>query len=308
MNDNYGEFVGVDNLYFAKVIDDSLNNFILEAPRYLAPVGEASGQAKENKSTSSYDNKMRYMYFSEGETDVNLTVSNIPAYLLAEINGKAYSTAAGRMYDSGEPKKPYYALGFRYEIGEGQYRYQWFLKGTFSAGTEAAKSRGENVDIKPYQFVYSAIPTIHIFEYQDSEGVTKQTPIKRVVGDTTDAAFNPTGWFAQVQTPDTEGAPDAIELSSIVPADNAADVAVDANIVITFNNPIKSNNIIIVDTSAGSILTTSKSWDTSRTILTIAHATAFNNSTLYNVVLAGVIDDYNQELEVVIKDFTTIAA
>ena len=82
------------------------------------------------------------------------------------------TTAAGRMYDSGEPKKPYYALGFRYEIGEGQYRYQWFLKGTFSAGTEAAKSRGENVDIKPYQFVYSAIPTIHIFEYQDSDVIT----------------------------------------------------------------------------------------------------------------------------------------
>lgn len=305
MNENqYGEFVGIEDLYVAKITADDENNYTTEAPRYLAPTSEVAGQPKENKKITSYDNKMHRIYVTEGETEVTITVPGLTAQDLAELMGKFRDSNDGRVYDSGQSKKPYYAVGFRYSIGDGEdYRYMWFLKGIFMAGSEDAKTKTENVEVKTYQLTFVAIPTTHKFTY---DGKTK--PIKRVYGDTVDAAFAETGWFTQVQTPDTSGAPDAIALSSIVPADDAVDVAVDTNIVITFNNPIKSEEINVIDTSTGSIVSVSKSWNTERTILTMSHAAAFNNDALHNVVIAGVKDDYGQELAAVIKDFTTVAA
>ena len=307
MNDVYGEFVGVDSLHIAKVLQNDSEGYVIESPRYFAPVGEAAGQAKENSKTSEYDNKMHRTYTIEGVTEVNLNVANIPADLWAEVNGKSFNNADGRVYDDGEPKKPEYALGFRYSIGDNDYRYQWFLSGKFSAGKEEAKSKGENIDIKTYQCMYTAIPTKRMFTYQVN-GVTKITPIKRIFGDTTNDAFDETGWFGQVQTPDTSGAPDAIELSSIVPADDATSVAVDASIVITFNNSIKSDNINLVDTSTGEVIEASKNWDATRKILTMTPTSNMSNDTVHNVALFGVTDDYNQELAAVISEFETVAA
>jgi len=307
IQDIHGEFVGCDQLHIAKVIEDSAGNFTVEAPRYFAPLADAASQSKETKKSSSYDNKIHRTYVVEGPSEVNLNVSNIPADIWAETNGKGFNENDGRVYDSGEPKKEYYALGLRYNIGDNHFRYQWFLKGIFSAGKEEAKSKGESVDIKTYQCVYTAIPTSHAFEYQ-ANGVTKNTPLKRIFGDTTKAAFDPAGWFDQVQTPDTSGAPDAIELSSIVPADGAANVAVDSSIVATFSNPIKSDNINLVDTDSGSIVAVTKSWNDTRTVLTMTPISDLSNDTSYNVALFGIVDDYSQELAPSIQDFTTVAA
>ena len=64
--------------------------------------------------------------------------------------------------------------------------------------------------------------------------------MKRIFADTTDAAFNPAGWFNQVQTPDTSTAPEALVLSSSDPTDGDVGELVGVSPALTFNNKIKS--------------------------------------------------------------------
>lgn len=101
-------------------------------------------------------------------------------------------------------------------------------------------------------------------------------------------------------------APEALALSTIVPADDTANVAIDANIVITFNNKIHSEAIIVTD-DAGSIVAGSKSWDAAGKVLTFNPTANLTNNTTYLVTIGGVVDIYNQTLASVVKNFTTVA-
>ena len=102
--------------------------------------------------------------------------------------------------------------------------------------------------------------------------------------------------------------PDAVAVSSIVPNDEATDVAIDTTIVITFNNAIVSENVLVM-TSAGVMVAGSKSWDATSKILTFTPTSDLDNSTDYITVIDGVVDMYGQALATdATNNFTTIAA
>ena len=198
MDQKYGEFVGVDQLHYPLITSDTEEGYVTETPEYLAPVAEIAGQPETNNTTTYYDNKAANNYVTEGKTELTITVSNVPAQLAAKLLGKDYDAEHGRVYDSGEANPPDVAIGFRCDMGKNGHRYQWYLKGTFSAGSEEAATKSENVDAKTYQLTYTAVTTTHQWEIGG-----KKKSLKRVFGDTSDTNFDPTDWFSEVQTPDT---------------------------------------------------------------------------------------------------------
>jgi phi13 family phage major tail protein len=301
MDQKYGEFVNVDSLYAAVITEDSETTYAAGTPEYLAPAAEVAGEATVNVQNTSYDGVPSNSYVTEGATALALTVSGIPADKAAKYLGKHYDAATGRVLDTGKPKPPDCALSFRFEKGANEnYRYFQYLKGKFSGGTEEAASASDgNVDIRTYQMTFTAITTTHKWTV---DGVFK--PMKRIFADTTDSAFDPTGWFTQVQTPDTTSEPDAIALSSIVPDDEATGVAVGANIVLTFNNKIASEAITVIS-EAGALVAAAKSWDAAGKILTINPDANLAASTGYIVAVAGVTDIYGQQLAAAAKNFET---
>jgi hypothetical protein len=152
--------------------------------------------------------------------------------------------------------------------------------------------------------------------------VTGKKPTASVVIDSTkadaaklaileDILFGTVGVEPRMPLPDeiatlfTEAAPDAIALSSIVPADDALNVAVDANIVMTFNNKI-SSEAIVMTSEAGAIVAGTKSWDATGKILTFNPTNNLAGSTVYLITIAGVTDIYAQTLAPVVKNFTTV--
>jgi len=299
MEQKYGEFVGVDSVHFAKITKDDVTEYTAEVPRYLAPVAEIAGEPEINNLTTYYDNKAANNYVTEGKTELQITVSNIPAALAAEILGKHYDATTGRVYDEGAANPPECALGFRYNMGTDGFRYYWYLKGTFSGGAEEASSKKENVDVKTYQLTFTAVTTTHEWEIDG-----KNKALKRIFADTSDAAFDATGWFDQVQTPDSVGAPTPVALSSIVPADGADDVAVDANIVLTFNNKIVSEAITVIKAD-GTLVSGTKSWDSTRKIMTFTPTVNLDATSTYIVAVNGVVDIYGQALAAEAKNFET---
>lgn len=110
----------------------------------------------------------------------------------------------------------------------------------------------------------------------------------------------------EVATLFAAGAPDALELSTIVPADEAPNIAVDANIVLTFNNEI-SREAIVVTKADGTIVAGAKTWDTAGKILTFNPTENMANNTVYIVTVGGVVDIYGQSLAAAVKNFTTVA-
>jgi phi13 family phage major tail protein len=299
MDKIYGEFVGVDNLYAALITTDTSSSFVTGTPFYLAPAGEIAGAPTVNKKTTYYDNSPANTYTTEGETEVKCTVPNLPASIAATVAGKYYSSADGRVYDTGIANPPYYALGFRYNMGNDDYRYYWYAKGTFSMGSEDAKSKETDVDVKTYELTYTAITTTHKWTIN-----SESKPLKRVFADTADSAFDSTGWFSAVQTPDTTSAPSAIALSSIVPADDATSVAVNTTIVLTFNNKIAEDSVTVIS-AAGVIVAVTKAYNSTGKILTITPSTNLSTSTTYIVSVAGVVDIYGQALTATAKNFAT---
>jgi phi13 family phage major tail protein len=299
MEQKYGEFVGVDSVHFAKLTKDDETEYTPEAPKYLAPVAEIAGEPEINNKTTYYDNKAANNYVTEGKTPLQLTVSNVPAALAAEILGKHYDAVSGRVYDEGAADPPVCALGFRYNMGTDGFRYYWYLKGTFSGGAEEASSKKEDVDIKTYQLTFTAVTTTHEWEIDG-----KNKSLKRIFADTSDVTFDKTGWFDQVQTPDSVGNPTAVALSSIVPADDADTIAVDSNIVLTFNNRIASEAITVIE-SGGTIVAGAKSWDSTGKILTFTPTDDLDASSTYIVAVNGVVDIYGQALAADAKNFET---
>ena len=100
------------------------------------------------------------------------------------------------------------------------------------------------------------------------------------------------------------GAPSALALSTIVPADSATGVAVAANIVFTFNNKIQTEEIVIMS-AAGAMVAGSRAWDEAGKVLTFDPTTNLSSSTVYLVSIAGVEDIYGQTLANTVKKFTT---
>jgi len=111
---------------------------------------------------------------------------------------------------------------------------------------------------------------------------------------------------AEIITLFTEEVPSAVALSSIVPDDDAENVAINANVVLTFNNAI-AREAVVVTSAAGVIVAGVKSWDTTGKILTFNPTDDLTNNTTYVVTIGGVVDIYGQALAAAVKNFTTIA-
>lgn len=102
----------------------------------------------------------------------------------------------------------------------------------------------------------------------------------------------------------TAGAPDALVISSISPADDEPAAPVNSNIIVTFNNAINSGYINVVS-EAGELVEGVGSWDAAKKIYTFNPTSDLGAATGYIVTIAGVVDVYNQALATTVKNFTT---
>ena len=88
------------------------------------------------------------------------------------------------------------------------------------------------------------------------------------------------------------------------PIDGETGVLVSDNIILTFNNKITQENVIVIS-STGALVAATKSLDTTGKILTINPDADLSAATRYLVNIVGVVDVYNQILAPSVVDFTT---
>ncbi len=299
---NAGEYkskVGLDNLYVAEVTADSASAYTAGTPAYLAPAAEASQEPASSFEVQYADDQPFDVMTSEGETKITLTVTNIDLATLALITGRVFDSASGRMWDHGRTA-PYFALSFRSQKSNGNYRYYQYLKGKFDMPKEDVATKSETPEPKTLQLTYTAIRTIYEFDlgsFNDS--------VKRVVGDDDTTNFSGTTWFSQVQTP-AATSPSALSLSSSVPTDGATGISVSANQTLTFNNTMVDATIYavsLIKASDGSIVAGAITLDSTKKIVTINPTSNLEAATAY-IIAYNVTDVYGQHLSGAVN-FTT---
>ncbi len=296
----YKSVVGVDQVYIAGVSEDSVAAYTAGTPEYLAPAASISMKPKTSMETQYADNNAFDVASAEAETDLEVTITNLPAEMYAKLLGSHFDTATGTVDDiAGNP--PYFALGFRAMKSNGKYRYFWYQKCQFSAPEEGAETKKDKATPKEAKLSCKAIKTTYAF----NNGVTTEG-VKRKFGDEDTTNFSATGWFSQVQVPGST-TPSALALSSSVPVDDATGISKTANLTLTYNNALVAgviNSITLLDDTqapvAGAV-----TLDATKKIITIDPTASLDGSTTHTLV-ANVTDIYGQVLTSIIT-FTTTA-
>lgn len=305
-----GGLINCDNLYIAKVTADTSSAYTTSATEQLAMLGELKSDPKVSRKAKYYDGQLAINYFSE-DGEETLTIPGLSEKRISELVGKSYDSTKGVVFDSGKlDSVPYYALGYRFKAkgtdGVTYYKYRWFCKGQFMISSTGAKSAEADVDPQDQEVTYYPQKTEYQFTYPDPKNLALNTVdgLKVAKTDTTDPAFvSEASWFSQVQTPLTFGAPDAIALSSIVPASGASGILATANVVLTFNNKIASHSVELVDDTGESIVEASISFDATGKIMTI-NPTGNMATGKQAVAIFGVTDVYGQTLANSLSYFT----
>lgn len=191
------EFRGVDNLVAAEVTKDdneTLGGYVVGEVFELAPVAEISKSTETSSETKYYDNLPGAVINGEGADEITITCAVPDLKTYAKVIGKYLDETTGAMID-GEREVKYFALGYRFKLTDGTYRYVWRLKGTFAIPDETSATEDDGTDTNNMELTYTGISTTHKFTKSGK-------PAKGVVVDERDKLCDVSEFFDTVTDPD----------------------------------------------------------------------------------------------------------
>jgi phi13 family phage major tail protein len=295
----YKPSVGLRDIYYALVSQDDASAYAAGTPAYLAPAMTANLAPAVNSETVYADDGPYENMVSEGETAIEMEVTEIPLQQLAEITGTVYDATTASLLDNGGTP-PLVALGFRAKKSNGGYKYYWYFKGKFTKPAEDKQSDSDTPNIKPAKLTYTALKTT----YQWTMGGTTDGVKRRVVDSDNPGTTTVANWFTAVQVPAYGGAPSFTLTAS--PANNATGVAVGVAPTLTFSNALATGtNGVILATAAGVVVTATYTINAARKIITITPGSNLGASTVHLISIADVTDIYGQKYADTVVKFTT---
>lgn len=170
------EFRGIEDLYFAEVIEDSETNYTTGTPKRLSYTATISKEVETSSETHFYDNKGMIVINAKGAETFTLTVAPPPLGILAEITGQAFDASLGMMIE-GEIKPKMFAIGYKTKGTDGFWRFVWKYKGQFAVPSEEVNTESDSIDTTNTELTFTAVSTIHKFEYTNTLGGTGSTTI-----------------------------------------------------------------------------------------------------------------------------------
>jgi phi13 family phage major tail protein len=301
VDNEYKPAVGLRDIYYALVSQDDASAYAAGTPAYLAPAMTAKIEPAVNTETLYADDGPYENMVAEGETVIDMEVTEIPLAVLATITGSVYDAVTGSFMDNGGTP-PYIALGFRAKKSNGGYKYYWYYKGRFTKPSEEKQSDSDTPNPKPAKLKFTALKTI----YKWTMGAVVDGVKRRVVDSDVPGTTVVANWFANVQTP-TNGTPSALTMTP-VPADNAVSVVVSSNLTLTFNNAMNGNvlsGIALIKGSDDSPVAASITINAARTVVTIDPTSSLTSATEYYISVVNATDIYGQVLTNTVVSFTT---
>lgn len=277
---------GIEKLYWAKLLTDSVSAIKYLTPVYLPGVKEFDMKPKANTEKQYAENKLWDQASALDSVDVDITLASIENDKRALMLGQSIA-AEGGVYAAQEDEAPYGALLYKATIRGGGYRYGVLYKGAFTLPDDSIKGQeGKPQFIEP-KMSATFQPTVYQVAGQEGK---KKSPWEWHV-DTTDpncpADIGDT-WFTAVHFPTVDkSAPTAVTS----PEDGATGVAAESSVVWTFDKAIDGlsvtpENFMLL--SGGSAVEGTLSADDTGKVVTFTPHAALPSGTYTAVCTANV--------------------
>lgn len=203
------EFRGVEDLYFAHVIEDSEEKFTTSTPKRLSYVATIAKEVETSSETHFYDNKGMIVIAAKGAETFTLTVAPPALGILAEITGQAFDVTRGMLIEGAVTPRQF-AIGYKAKGTDGFWRFVWKYKGVFSIPSEEVNTESDSIDTTNTELTFTAVNTIHKFVYRDYVGAAtsdsslnyKESVSGIIVDERYERADNLDEWFTKVMTPE----------------------------------------------------------------------------------------------------------
>lgn len=229
------EFRGVDNLFFAEVLQDDENGFVCETPVKLAPVAEVGKTTDSSSEAHYYDNKAMIVINSEGADTITITVAPPELSIMAKLTGRTFDPVTGMLVDNVRENK-YFAIMYRTKGTDGKYRYVSRLKGQFGIPDETSATENDGTDTNNIQLTFTGIYTEHEFtkgRYNPLTQTWEEGSAKGVVVDTRYGLADVSSFFGEVQTPDTVSASGTVNVTGVTLTPSTAELEVAEEVQLT---------------------------------------------------------------------------
>ena len=224
------EFRGVDNLYFAEVLQDDEDGYLCETPVRLSPVAEVGKTTESSSEAHYYDNKAMIVINSEGADELTITIAPPALEILAKLTGRTFDPQTGMLIDNVRENK-YFAIMYRTKGTDGAYRYVSRLKGQFNIPDETNATENDGTDTNNTQITFTGIYTEYEFtkgRYNSVLSTWEKGSAKGVVVDTRYGLADVANFFAAVQTPDTVSASGTVSVTGVTLSPSVVSLAVGA--------------------------------------------------------------------------------
>lgn len=233
--------------------------------------------------------------FAECDGSAELSVGVVIGQQTRKVFGLSYKTLFGNDEDGTDH-------GYKVHI----------LYGALAAPSEKAYATvNESPEAITFSWEINCTP-VEITGFKPSASITisstKVDPAKLATLE--DILYGTIGTDPRLPLPDEiatlfgSATPGALALSSIVPDDDTTGITVSADIIMTFNNRIIRESIIVTS-AAGVLVAGTKTWDANKKVLTFNPTSNLSANTEYIVTIGGVMDVYNQSLAPLVKNFKT---
>lgn len=214
--------IGLKNLFYARITEDSDGNETYGTPKRMAKAISADLSINSDNATEYADDGADVVIREFTDGTLTLGVNDIGNAVAAELTG-AEVDANGVLISAGENTPPPVAVGFQSRSARGGDRFMWLYRVVFATPNQSLKTKGQNVEFA----TPSIVGTISRRNKTDASG---KHPWKADVkdGDPGVSSSTVAGWFGSVYEP---GASANVTLSDLVVGSKTLTPAFDANIV-----------------------------------------------------------------------------
>ena len=169
--------IGVDRLYYAKVLSDTEEGTVYGAPVWMQGVNQIGYNPNVQTASWDADDGTYDSNSADGECQTTITVADLLPPIYADLLGLEIDENGMVVEGSGD-NPPEVAIGFRSQKSNGQYRFVWILKGKFSKQQETYQTKGgSGITYQPMSIMHTAINRVydgqkrHLLD-SDAEGQT----------------------------------------------------------------------------------------------------------------------------------------
>lgn len=189
---------GVRGLVAAEIKSETESAITYDTPFRVCGVATLKKTTETSSAKKYYDNIPVIVIQASGSDEISIEGSAIQESVQATLMGEYYDETLG-MYVEGEPETKYFALGYITEDTDGNERYIWRLKGTFSYPESEHDTKDDGTDSTGTTLVYTGVNTMTKF----TKNGNKTAKAVNVLASKYTAGEDK--FFETVQTPDTVG-------------------------------------------------------------------------------------------------------